>query len=340
MNNKISAVLGAALLLCSGAYAQEGDFPAGVVAGFAGLLSLPRGGAGAGPAVPTVGPGRPQAAAGLSWDDRPVDLSSQFTGGSRHQADVGSCHTFASVAILEAAYYRFYGQRVRLAEADLFIQRNVTSRDAYMHFLQNGYPGLTEANNTGETLAFALNNGVATEPRYAAFLERYRRYRAAENATLQNLLRDYRRLSEEEQNAYNVREHWVQLQQSTTSQRIIQNFLMGNERAAIERDRALMRTRFAAFSISSGTFATTGPGNSPNQCRLDGRPQTAAIRSELEAGRPVAIAMNGHALVISGFRRGEGGAIVFSTRNSYGPESNRNIPVTQTCRILRVMSVR
>lgn len=292
-------------------------------------------------APPASGPSRPVN--GLSWNgvsgnDRGVDLSSQFTGPSRNQRDVGSCHAFAAVGVLEAAYYRRYGQRVRLSEADLFLRRNILSGDAYDTFRQGGGEAtLDEGHYIEGTIRFALDTGVATGPRYGAFLERYRRYRAAEARTLEDLLRQYERLGAEERAGYDVRQHWYELQTSTLSRRIAENYLTGNDRT-LQADRDLIKQRFAGMRMDFRSFT---PASSADQeaCRRAGQGQTDFMLGELRAGRPVAISQQGHAYIVSGYRVDENGAAVFMTRNSYGEGENNDIQANETCTIRKVISV-
>ncbi len=65
---------------------------------------------------------------------------------TRDQENIGSCHAFGSVAVLEAAYYRRYKEHVKFAEEDVFLRRTILSGDAYNSFCANGTCSLEEGN--------------------------------------------------------------------------------------------------------------------------------------------------------------------------------------------------
>ena len=85
-----------------------------------------------------------------SWQ-RDIDLLPQFADlSNRDQCDVGSCHTFGSVAVLEAAWFRKHKTRVRFSEADLFLQRTVLTGDVYRQFCRDGKCELSEGNELNQ----------------------------------------------------------------------------------------------------------------------------------------------------------------------------------------------
>lgn len=93
-----------------------------------------------------------------------VDLSEQFWPRMRDQKGLNSCHAFATVALLEAAYYRRTGRRIRLSEADLFVR--VVLR----------HPRVLRAHEGGllrEDLRVALAEGVMPGDYYAELVPRY-----------------------------------------------------------------------------------------------------------------------------------------------------------------------
>jgi len=278
--------------------------------------------------------------------DPGVDLSGQFNGPSRSQGDVGSCHAFASVAVLEAAYYRRYGEKLQLSEADLFLRRNVLSRKAYEDFLASGSGELSEGNNTPGDIQFAIDHGVATRPQYEAFVERYIRYRDAEKRTLEDLERQHRKEPWYVRMLYNPREHWVRMQQDPTAQRILQGFLTGND-ATIEAQREEVRKKLAGFRMTTTNFDSTKASFNMGreECRRKGAKAVEEITKELKAGRPMAISYTtdaeggAHALMVTGYRLAENGSVVLQTRNSWGPGSNHDISADQACTIYRMMSV-
>ena len=81
-----------------------------------------------------------------------VDLSGQFGDAPRKQGKIASCHTFVAVALIEAAYFRRYGRRVRLSEADLFVRRNAAPALPYLRARDSGM--------LRPDLRFALKFGV------------------------------------------------------------------------------------------------------------------------------------------------------------------------------------
>ena len=274
--------------------------------------------------------------------ERGLDLSAQFDGPSRAQGDIGSCHAFASVALLEAAYFRRYGERIQLSEADLFMRRNPLSRDAYDTFLRTGRGPLDEGNDVEGDIRFALANGVATGMEYAAFAQRYIRYRDAERRTIEDLERQHRDNPWYVRAVYDPREHWVRLQQEPLAQRILQNYLTGSD-PTIAAQREATRRRLNGMRLTTTDF-TASRDKTGAACVAEGAAAVTAIGAELRAGRPVAIsyytgASGAHALIVSGYTAAEGAAAVLKTRNSWGPGGNHDMPANQACRIYRMASV-
>ena len=128
------------------------------------------------------------------------DLSAQFSDESkRNQRNVGSCHTFASVAVLEAAYYRKYKETVRFSEADLFyrykLQGSPTFED-YNRLMAEFAQGkavdaaVEEGSWPSIELPFALKSGVSSSWGYDKFMRNYiplsNQMRAADMKTIRN----------------------------------------------------------------------------------------------------------------------------------------------------------
>jgi len=116
-----------------------------------------------------------------------VDLSGQFGDGPRRQGKIGSCHTFVAVALIEAAYFRQYGRRVRLSEADLFVRRNAAPA---LPFLRARDTGMLRPD-----LRYALNFGVMPgdfyevfEARYHAFEKRFFKFLDRKRSVVEELL--------------------------------------------------------------------------------------------------------------------------------------------------------
>ncbi|MBI3299390.1 MAG: hypothetical protein HYZ75_14580 [Elusimicrobia bacterium] len=353
-STRTASVLSAVVFACAAARGEEGILLAQAQGGFLnggayGALLGMAGAAGVA-AVPVPAAGRGAAVAGgapaAAPRDPGVDHSGQFPSPSRSQGDVGSCHTFASVGLIEAAHFRRTGARLQLSEADLFMRRNVLSTDAYENYLRRGRGDLSEGNDTAGTLQFALDNGVATSLQYQDFLRRYRQYREAERRTLEDLERQAQREPWYVRMLYDHRAHWVQLQQDPTAQRILQNYLSGNDRT-LEAQREETRRAFAGLRMEQQSFAGVGAGSMTtgrDECRRAGADQTAAVLAELRAGRPIGIrtytAGGSHAMIISGYRVDDAGAFLFLTRNSWGAGGDNHIYPHETCRIYAVLSVR
>jgi hypothetical protein len=61
-----------------------------------------------------------------------VNLDGQFVPDKPHnQGQIGSCHDFAAVALVEAAYYRRYKVHLPLSEADMFAQGQIATGKIY-----------------------------------------------------------------------------------------------------------------------------------------------------------------------------------------------------------------
>lgn len=91
-----------------------------------------------------------------------VDLSAQLAPETRAQGKLQTCHAFTAVALLEAAYFRATGERVRLSEADVFL-RAWSSRRV---LASNGL--------LREDLRGALDNGAALGDFYPQLSERWK----------------------------------------------------------------------------------------------------------------------------------------------------------------------
>ncbi|TBR18076.1 hypothetical protein EPO15_15585 [bacterium] len=318
-------------------------------------LSTLRASAGAVGAVPGVGAGVPAAAPAPGAD---VDLSGQFPTGSRDQGDVGSCHAFASIGLLEAAYFRKYGEHAVFSDADLFLRNTVLNGNVYSGniadrgYTWNGKPEFKEGGSPSTVLAvgdmeFAIKNGVATAPQYGEFLERYRRYREAEQRTLADIERQRRRDPWYVKLLYNPRTHWARLQKSPTNQRILQNYLMGND-PTLDEQRAATREKLKGFSVVKSLHVTlpSSVNKSPANCAKDGAGRTASVLAELRAGRPVGISYftdanwGSHVIIITGVRADDKSGLVFKTRNSWGASGNADMSPSDMCKVHGLFSVR
>ncbi len=96
-----------------------------------------------------------------------VNLQGQFVPGKPHdQGSIGSCHDFAAVALVEAAYYRRYKVHLPLSEADMFAQGQIASGKIYNQasVYQGAGGGLQCALGEGgwedQDVAFILRHGI------------------------------------------------------------------------------------------------------------------------------------------------------------------------------------
>ncbi|MFA5138406.1 MAG: hypothetical protein WC728_04165 [Elusimicrobiota bacterium] len=305
----------------------------------------------AGPApdmgTPFMGPARPVEPSGTSAGSGGVDLSGQFPTSSRDQLDVGSCHTFTAVGLLEAAYYRKYGERIRFSEADLFMQYRLLSGNAYDSWVWRTKPELGEGGRVQGDIETAIARGVATTPQYSDFVERYRRYREAEQRTLQNIEEQRKKDPWYVRLLYDPRRHWRRMQQDPQAQRILQNYLMGNDRT-LESQRETTRQKLQGFKVDRQFFITlpNSVDRPKEQCRRDGRSRTQAVLKELDAGRPVGVSYftdndwGSHVIIVTGYKTDETGGIVFKTRNSWGAGGDFNMCPDDMCKVHQLASVR
>jgi hypothetical protein len=285
-----------------------------------------------------------------------ADTRGQFMDAAgRNQAGIGSCHTFGSIGVLEAAYYRQHGRRVRLSEQDLFIQRQVLSGDVYEGFVRTGDGTLTEGGHPSVNLRHALDHGVLTGDGYAGFVRRWNRYREAERRTLDGLERERRRNGWLVNLFYDPRAHWRELQNAPETRRIINRYLQGRDDAS-DAERARVRRELAGMTLRTRDFEYRGEEGtklSAARCLAAGAPAARAIRGELDAGRPVVLSMTlkglaawgtagstdhaNHAFVVTGYSV-RGGRAVLHTRNSWGG-MNPDVREDELCRVYSVSSV-
>lgn len=279
----------------------------------------------------------------------------QFADPSdRNQCQVGSCHAFSSIAVLEAAYQRAYGAKIRFSEADIFIRRTVLSGDIYRGFCADGNCTLTEGNDVFGDIDYAINHGVATSIQYQTFYDRYKRFREAEQKTLEGIEARRKRMSWLDLLFYDPRTHWAELQKE--SGKITEMFLAGRD-PKIDAERADTKGKLGKMSVKEKKFPYLGDETSkkkPEECRAGGAAQGRIISGELDSGRPVAISMTlkglaawgtagstdhaNHAFTIVGYRAEEGKPLVLKTRNSWAG-TNPDVQEDELCRVFSVITV-
>lgn len=286
-----------------------------------------------------------------------VDLKAQFADPSnRDQCNVGSCHAFSSIAVLEAAYFRQYGERVHLSEADIFLQRTVLSGDVYSDFCAEGKCKLSEGNDVPGDVGFAIEHGVASSLQYDSFLERYRRYRSAEQKTMEGLQKTYEQESWLEKLLYDPRKHWRELQAEPRAKRILEMYLKGSD-AQLAQERADNKAKLAGFKVQVKEFKYLG--NAANklkaqECKAKGVEQKKAFVEQLKASQPLSVSMSlsglkawgqtdtsehaNHAFTVIGYEAAPGG-VVLKTRNSWGGD-NPDVREDELCRVYKLVAVR
>ncbi len=303
---------------------------------------------GAGGAVPAVG--------GASAAKKKVDLLPQFADPStRNQCSIGSCHAFGSVAVLEAAYFRNYKQHVSISEQDVFLQRTVLSGDVYRAFCDSGKCEMSEGNDPAGDIRYVLANGALSGGSYATFADRYVKYREAEKKTMAGIQKQYEESGWLVRLMYDPRKHWKELSSTATSTKILGEMLQGRG-SSTSAERGQLKAKLAGFTLrSKGDFGFKPEYKAlpPADCLAKGAAQLAALKGELDGGRPVCISMSlsgltawgqsdssrdaYHAFMVVGYDATPAG-LVFHTRNSWGG-NNPDIQAAESCRIYVVDSV-
>jgi hypothetical protein len=106
-----------------------------------------------------------------------VDLSAQtgYPQGAPNQGRIGDCHEFASVALLNAAYFRQFGRSVRFSPADLFVTSVLLAPGYHPYIAGFTRTSIDESANVADDLAIAVESGVAADGDlpYAVFERRY-----------------------------------------------------------------------------------------------------------------------------------------------------------------------
>jgi len=281
-----------------------------------------------------------------------VDLSGEFPDpAKRDQRDIGDCHDFSSVGLLEAAIYRKTGLHKKLSEADLFLTRTLASGDAYEGFVDEGETQLTEGNYVAVDVRYALRRGVAWSLDYAPFDRLYDRYKTKENAELARLearLQRYPRYQTDPEFAKAKREMWAQtLNDTSLPPEMLAAVKQRFPELESERAQTLQLTTDLARKHVSGGEPDDWRHAPPSKCAdKEGRigPMLAA---DLDAGVPVAVSADigdldawntrgsgqaMHAFLLIGYTSFSDGSVRFKTRNSWAG-MNPDFLGTDLCRI-------
>ena len=315
---------------------------------------------------------QPKAAAAAAVPAIPAekDLSAQFSDESkRNQKSVGSCHTFASVAALEAAYYRRYKETVRFSEADLFYRYKLQGNPTFENYNrimaqfaqgQNVDAAFSEGSWPSVELPFAIKNGVALSWNYDKFMRSYiplsNQIRAADLKSIEDTKKN------DDMNLLERGFFWIITGHTTPGQYFNRLNKPGQDKALnelkamsadMDKERGAYKEKLKGFTVSYRKFAGASVAlrDDAQKCLAAGAGAKNTILDELNAGRPVAIGMElkgllewgdfhrlptaMHAFTVVGYK--EGGK-VFQTRNSWDGK-NPDVKEAQLCRVVEVATV-
>jgi hypothetical protein len=284
------------------------------------------------------------SAVGLSKEWKPacsgIDLTTQFPDVlSRDQCSVGSCHIFATLAPVEAALNRAYDLKVRLSEADLFVQVKVKSKDLYSGASDEagGAVRLSEGGYPAENLEYALAHGIATDKSapYDRMLGKYEGWRESQQKSIAAAKKSETILN-------NTKGHWGEMETEDFAKKNNERFLLGA--ADLQAERDAVKKALTGFKVEKNSFGYFDSGVTQKQKLVDYlcRGIPVAVSMELaglpEWGQSKNSEHARHAFIIKGFERADD-KFIFKTRNSWGPfhstraTSNPDIPEEQLSRI-------
>ena len=299
-----------------------------------------------------------KAAATPAPADKAVDLSAQFADGhSRSQEDIGSCHAFASIALLEAAVFRAKGVHVMLSEEDLFLQDTVLNGEAYSSPCSEGKCEMVEGNFIASDLQWAFEHGVLKSMSYAKFAQRYRDYHAIHEQAMNDLLKGAERSGNLfERFLFDPMAHARQLMSDPGARKDVFELLTQKQESWAVDERSSVKELLSGHRVWTGNYDYYGAAANKlavEDCAKKGEGQAAVILNELNAGRPVAVARSlsgldgwsqtdtsrdaNHAFIFVGYRQ-EAGRRVLLTRNSWGGV-NPGVDARQLCRVYEIDTV-
>ena len=307
-----------------------------------------------------------------------INLSDKFIDGSRNQGHIGDCHTFAAVALLEAAYNRQYKQPIRFSETDLFTRAVLVNGNSSKISLYQGdhYPSadeysIDEGGWAPEDAAFAIRHGIASDLPYATFAKKYTAFlggkaRAADLKTDKGIARD-----DDEFQAHGgwltklifnmrygtERQYWMSLQKGQERQ-FLDDLFKANKSQAALLERNKYKDQLKDFHVFLATYPVNEQvelSGSKNLLPCDLTQRKEGLLTELIAKRPAAVSMllptqgpwnspqdasigGGHAFVIIGYETTDQG-LVFQTRNSWGTGNNYLVLEKQLCRVRAISTV-
>jgi hypothetical protein len=301
----------------------------------------------------------------LSQEQQPgVDLSDQFPPNKiPDQGQVGSCHDFAAIALLEAAFYRYYKIHMGFSEADLFAQAQMRSgevcNDAMVYTAIDGSRqcGLGEGGYVDKDIKFILDRGVLTTDSgacasYPQFEKNYReRFQEPLVKALLKLDACNRSLPKVEPGKLkNTADRWEK----------------PSPQAQAEREG--VKEALSGFSLLKVHASSTHDPRwlstvSSKECRESSAKQREVLIRQLDAGRPVAVyaellglkawhpeqdprehpeSVAAHAFLVVGYKKGWNGKLTFQTRNSWvkdGQPYNPDLSSDELCHLFGIMTL-
>ncbi|MBI4678494.1 MAG: hypothetical protein HY748_13020 [Elusimicrobia bacterium] len=290
-----------------------------------------------------------------SPDCQGAGLSAQFPDDAlRDQCQVGSCHVFSAMGPIEAALKRAYGVKVRLSEADVFINMKVKKpelySEAYIKKDENGNEKLklSEGGFPEDDLAYAIENGVATDKTvpYAEMMDRYYKWRDGEQKTIHGIKKDFDKLDAlTKLFARNPQSHWGELATEPHAAKLNEMVLQGPgaDVSVVSKERDIVKRALQGFKVEdhSYTFLDAGLSQRRDITRWLCAGIPAGVSMELkglqEWGEAGSTEHARHAFVIVGFKTTDKG-LVFKVRNSWGGE-NPDVQESQLSRIFGTHAV-
>jgi len=293
-----------------------------------------------------------QVAAGARSAGR-ADLSREFPDRpNRNQSDIGSCHDFATVALLEAAIFRKTGSHERLSEADIFLTRTLASEDAYKSFIQRGETSLREGNFLSTDLSYALRRGIATSLDYSEFYRLYDEFRDAETPELKRLNSRLQRFLPYHRNDPGFAEAKREFYADDLADTSLRPKVVDKVHALWP---GLEGEREATAKLLSGVVQEQYPAGGPpdwrqadaSACAEKAKRLEGILRGYLDAGIPMGIdadiggmdswknadsGIAAHGFLFVGYEASSDGTVLFKTRNSWAG-LNPDFKASDLCRV-------